>query len=204
MDKNIKLLLVEDDENISSILIDILTSKNFDVTHAADGQEALNTALAGDFDLILLDEMLPSMHGSEILVRIKANSSSAHIPIIMLTSLKDENHQIATLQDGADDYLTKPCRLNILMARIESVLRRAQSGPKLDIEIPKNIRPETISPKEIEVLSYIVKGYNNNRIAEEMVISESTVANHLKSIYNKLNIESRTQAAILALKLKLI
>lgn len=205
MEKEISLLLVEDDENISSLLKEILSDKGFKVSHIDDGKKALEKIKNESFDLIILDEKLPSMYGSEILVNVKANPSTSSIPIIMLTSLKDEDYQISVLKEGADDYVTKPFRINVLLARIESVMRRAESKvANLDIEISDNAAPQNLSKKELEVLGLVVKGYNNQKISESLFISESTVANHLKSIFAKLKADNRTQAAIIAIKLNLV
>lgn len=205
MDKEISLLLVEDDENISSLLKEILSDKGFKVTHIDDGKKALEKIKSENFDLIILDEKLPSMYGSEILVNVRAHPGTCSIPIIMLTSLKDEDYQISVLKEGADDYVTKPFRINVLMARIESVLRRANTNASnLEIEIPELAAPQSLSKKELEVLSLVIKGYNNQKISESLFISESTVANHLKSIFAKLRADNRTQAAIIAIKLNLV
>lgn len=204
MENKLSLLIVEDDPNISTLLIDLLTENNYDVSIANDGKLALELIEKNQFDLILLDEMLPSLLGSEILIRIRANNKTCNIPVIMMTSLKNYEHQVSVLREGADDYIQKPFRYNILIARIESVLRRSKmSNPSL-IELPDDIDPKSISPKEKEVLALIIKGYNNPKIAEKLFISENTVSNHVKSILAKLKSESRTQAAVIALKLNIL
>lgn len=195
---NKKLLLVEDDVDISTLLIDLLKNKGFDLTHVADGKKALQTINDQNFDIILLDEMLPSMRGSEVLVRVKANNKTCHIPVIMMTSIKDDDHQTKVLNIGADDYIHKPVRINILMARIESVLRRTVVSA---IEVPPEATPTQLSSKELDVLALVVKGYNNAKIAETLVLSEYTISNHIKSILSKLKADNRTHAAIIALKL---
>jgi DNA-binding NarL/FixJ family response regulator len=205
MEKQTIILLVEDDENISALLKDMLTEKDYKVSHVADGKKALEVLKEENFDLVLLDEKLPSMYGSEVLVHMKANPNTADIPVIMLTSLKDEDYHVNVLQEGADDYITKPFRINILLARIQTVLRRsATKSSSFDIEIPEGSDPGSLSKKELEVLKLVVKGYNNQKISQELFISDSTVANHLKSIFSKLKTDNRTQAAIIALKLNIV
>lgn len=204
MEKQVSVLLVEDDVNISSLLKEILASNNFKVSHVDDGKKALDELKKSTFDLILLDENLPSMNGSEVLVYVKANPNISHIPVIMLTSLKDDEYQVSVLKEGADDYITKPFRINVLLARIDSVIRRAGQIKFLEIEISEDADPASLSKKEKEVLALVVKGYNNQRISETLYISESTVANHLKSIFTKLKTDNRTQAAIIAIKLSLV
>lgn len=200
------ILIVEDEMEIAKPLKDLLTIKNFEVTHIQDGKEALETVTTNPhFDLILLDEMLPNIKGSEILIRIKARPECASIPVIMMTSLKDNYHQVFVLEEGADDYINKPFEFNILLARVNSLLRRSESSSKsLNIEVPALADPDAITKKEKEILKLVIQGYNNNKISEELFISESTVANHMKNIFSKLKVDTRTQAAILALKLNLI
>lgn len=200
MDKKIKILLVEDDLNISTLLVELLNSNNYTVKHVKDGLKALEDLKENTYDMVLLDEMMPNMNGSELLVRIKAESKTSQIPVIMMTSLHDENHQVSVLREGADDYIQKPFRFNILLARLESVLRRSLAVCPVNIELPEGAKPQALSPKEKEVLALIIKGYNNSKIAKELYISESTVSNHIQNIFNKLKVESRTQAAIMALK----
>lgn len=162
------ILLVEDDPVISTLLNDLLKDKEFSVFHVDDGTKALEAVKNKPFDLILLDENLPTMNGSEVLVHLKANPNHADIPVIMLTSLDDEEFQASIINEGADDYITKPFRMNVLLARINSVLRRTGNGPKLEISIPEDAEPGALNTREIEIVKQIVKGYNNQRIAEEL------------------------------------
>jgi DNA-binding NarL/FixJ family response regulator len=204
MDKKHSILIVEDDLNISTLLVELLTTNNFQVTHVKDGKQALVELQKNHYDLILLDEMMPQMTGSEVLVRVKADNKTSRIPVMMMTSIQDEEHQVSVLREGADDYIQKPFRFNILIARIESVLRRTSSTVcPVDVEIPENINVKALTPKEKEVLALIIKGFNNSRIAKELFITESTVSNHIQNIFSKLKAESRTHAAIIALKLNI-
>ncbi|MEW5820897.1 MAG: response regulator transcription factor [Cyanobacteriota bacterium] len=204
MKNRLSILLVEDDPNISTLLIELLTENNYDITLAEDGRTALDVIEANHYDLIILDEMLPHIAGSEILLRIRANHKICQTPVIMMTSLKDYDYQVSVLRYGADDYIQKPFRYNILLARIETILRRSLSSGFSHIEIPDGIEIKTITPKEKEVLALVVKGYNNPKIAKELIISEYTVSNHIKNILSKLKSESRTQAAIIAIKLNVL
>ena len=199
-----KILLVEDDPVISTLLKDLLKDKQFNVSHVDDGTKALEAVKNTPFDLILLDENLPTMNGSEVLIHLKANPNHVNIPVIMLTSLDDEEFQASIINEGADDYITKPFRMNVLLARINSVLRRVSDGTKLEINIPEDAEPETLNAREIDIVKQIVKGYNNQRIAEELFLSESTVTNYIKSIFAKLKTTNRTQTAIIAIKLGII
>ena len=204
MEKQLSVLLVEDDINISTLLIELLTSNNYRVTHVNEGLKAIKALQDNLFDLILLDEMLPHMTGSEILVRAKADPKTSQIPVIMMTSIQDDKHQVNVLKEGADDYIQKPFRFNVLLARIELVIRKTKASYHLQVEIPEGANINAITNKEKEVLRLIIKGYNNNKIAQELYIADSTVSNHIQNIFNKLKAESRTHAAIIALKSNIV
>jgi DNA-binding response OmpR family regulator len=120
-----RVLLVEDDANVSEVVSRYLEREGFAVETAADGHEALDRALREPPDLMVLDIMLPGMDGLEVCRRVRAK---APIPIIMLTALGEENDRVVGLDLGADDYITKPFSPRELTARVKSVLRRAR-GP---------------------------------------------------------------------------
>ncbi|WP_308910027.1 phosphate regulon transcriptional regulator PhoB [Pseudokordiimonas caeni] len=121
-----KILLIEDDENISELVKYNLTRAEFSVITAADGEEGLLLATEESPDLILLDWMLPNLSGLEICRRLRRNNSTAHTPILMLTARADEPDRIRGLETGADDYITKPFSPKELVARIQAVLRRVR------------------------------------------------------------------------------
>jgi DNA-binding NarL/FixJ family response regulator len=198
------ILLIEDDPMISSLLVDFLKEKNYSIAHVDDGPAALESINSQKFDLILMDENLPTMNGSEILVKIKANPNLAQIPVIVITSKKDEDFQADMLNEGADDFIQKPFRINILMARITNVLKRSSPSRTINIEIDPTADPASLTERECQVLQGIVKGHNNQTIAQELHLTEGTVANYIKSIFAKLKTSNRTQTAIIAIKLNLI
>ncbi|WP_151702215.1 response regulator transcription factor [Nitrincola alkalilacustris] len=119
-----RLLLVDDDRQLSAMLSDYLAHEGYQVTTAADADEA--TALLsqpGQFDLLVLDIMMPGRSGLELLQSLRP---ALQLPVIMLTGRGDEIDRILGLEMGADDYLAKPCNPRELLARIRAVLRRAQ------------------------------------------------------------------------------
>jgi len=118
-----KILIVDDEPNILEILEAYLIVKNYQVFRAVDGQEALETAATIRPDLIVLDLMLPDISGIEVCEKIRESSNA---PIIMLTAKTTEQDILKGLQVGADDYLTKPFSPKELVARAETVLRRAR------------------------------------------------------------------------------
>lgn len=119
-----KILLIEDDEQIAE-LVDIHLKDIFcESTKAYRGEDGLRYALSKNFDLIILDIMLPDMNGVEICRRIRSENNTT--PILMLTARSEEIDKIIGLETGADDYLTKPFSIRELMARIKAVLRRTE------------------------------------------------------------------------------
>jgi two-component system response regulator VicR len=115
------ILIIEDEKSISDIVRYNLTKEGFNVDTAFDGREGLNKALDGDYDLVLLDVMLPTMDGFEICKKLRAKSE---VPIIMLTAKEEEVDKVLGLELGADDYITKPFGLRELIARIKANIRR--------------------------------------------------------------------------------
>ena len=119
-----RVLLAEDDESFVEALVIGLAREGFDVTVATDGPEALRLFSEVQPDLVLLDLMLPGMSGLEVCRTLKADASTASIPIVMVTARNDTHDVVAGLEAGADDYLTKPFAPKELSARIRALLRR--------------------------------------------------------------------------------
>lgn len=132
-----RILIVEDDRSIQELLHDFIIEAGYDVAIAADGVEALTLFSEQSFDLILLDIMLPKIDGYGVCEVIRQKSD---VPIIMLTALDSEQNQIKGLDLQADDYITKPFSLPVLIRRISAVLRRTSKS---------GISPQTISYKEL-------------------------------------------------------
>lgn len=116
-----RILLVEDESSLSETLSFLLTREGFEVEIAEDGQMALDIFANGNFDIILLDLMIPKVPGNEVCRQIRTTSN---IPIIMLTAKDTEVDKVVGLELGADDYVTKPYSTRELLARIKAVLRR--------------------------------------------------------------------------------
>lgn len=118
------LLIVDDEPDLVELIQFNLERRNYRVLTAHDGQTAVELAAGKRPDLIILDIMLPKASGRDVIVALKNNPATRSIPIIMLTALSAESDVIAGLQMGADDYVTKPFSVDVLMARIAAVLRR--------------------------------------------------------------------------------
>lgn len=125
-----KILLVEDDKNLGTVLRDFLMVKDFDVDHSVDGIEAEKFYRNNLYDLLILDIMMPNMDGFTLAKKIRKTDSRT--PIIFLTAKSMQQDKIAGLKIGADDYITKPFNTEELLLRINAVLKRSSSVPSLD------------------------------------------------------------------------
>jgi len=119
-----KILAVDDEEDILELLRYNLVREGYQVVCSESGEDAINRAVSSDFDLILLDLMLPGIDGLEVAKKLKKDPRTNPIPIIMLTAKGEEADVVKGLELGADDYITKPFSPKVLGARIKAVLRR--------------------------------------------------------------------------------
>ena len=121
------ILLVDDEDAVQKLLTFPLEREGFKVVPARDGEEALVRFADGDFDLVVLDVMLPKLDGLEVCKQIRAAST---VPIIMLTARDDEFDKVLGLELGADDYITKPFSIREFRSRVRALLRRASTPPR--------------------------------------------------------------------------
>jgi len=121
-----KILIVDDEQDILTLLEYNLEKAGFQVVSAEDGPEAIELAKRGKPDLIILDIMLPSMEGTEVCKILKRESATSSIPVIMLTAKGEEVDRIVGLELGADDYITKPFSPREFILRVRAVLKRGQ------------------------------------------------------------------------------
>ncbi len=120
-----RLLLVDDDVELTAMLGEYLAQEGFEVDAVHDGSSGVRQSLDGDYALVVLDSMLPRVDGEEVLRRIRLRSA---LPVLMLTARGDDADRITGLELGADDYVAKPCTPRELTARVRSILRRASPG----------------------------------------------------------------------------
>lgn len=118
-----QVLLADDDVELSEMLMEYLEREGFSVAAVHDGESAARLAASGDFQIVVLDVMMPGVDGVEALRRIR---QSSRVPVIMLTARGDDVDRIVGLELGADDYVTKPCTPRELAARLRAILRRVQ------------------------------------------------------------------------------
>lgn len=165
-----KILLVEDEAGLILTLTDRLTAEGFDVKSATDGESGFNLGVSENFDLILLDVMLPKKNGYDVCRDLR--QKSINTPILMLTAKGETFDKVLGLKLGADDYLTKPFEIIELLARIEALLRRStkinQNSPEsfqfgdisIDFkraEIKKNNQQIELSAMEFKLLQFLIE-----------------------------------------------
>ena len=132
------ILLIDDDVELSELLGEYLSMEGYELTPVHNGEDGLQQALSGKYDLVLLDVMLPKKNGFEVLRNLRAQSS---IPVIMLTARGESVDRVLGLEHGADDYIAKPYDPHELIARVKALFRRvdmaadadAPGGPELKV-----------------------------------------------------------------------
>src|SRR5215207_5594083 len=143
-DRAPRILLVDDEQPIQTLLSFPLQRDGYDVVQASDGREALNRFSEQAFDLVVLDVMMPRMDGLEVCRRLRARSS---VPIIMLTAKSEEIDKVLGLELGADDYITKPFSMREFRSRVKAALRRAgMAQADEELERPIEVRGLRIDP----------------------------------------------------------
>jgi two-component system, OmpR family, response regulator RegX3 len=179
-----RVLVVDDEPAIRDAISYALRSEGFDVEVAADGENALDAAVHGGHDVVVLDLMLPGMSGTEVCRRVRAESA---IPIIMLTARGAELDRVLGLEVGADDYVTKPFSMAELIGRIRAILRRREldrsgRGEQLRVgsleldpmrhEARVDGEPKRLTPSEFKLLLLLAE-------EPERVFSRREIMQHL-------------------------
>jgi DNA-binding response OmpR family regulator len=168
----LKILLIEDEPGLVSVIIRGLTEVGMEVSVAGDGQIGFEMADQHDFDLVILDIMLPGMNGIQVCRALRKSGNS--IPIIMLTALTSTENIVTGLDSGADDYLAKPFKFAELEARIRSLVRRSKSitsvrssvnieGLEVDLQsktVSRDGNPITLTATEYRLLEFFIKNQN--------------------------------------------
>lgn len=201
----IKILVVEDDAAISNLIKLNLNMANYECSISYDGEDAIKQIEKEDFDLILLDIMLPKIDGFTLFTKIKPKG----IPVIFLTAKSSVTDKVYGLRMGADDYITKPFEGIELLARIDNVLRHYNKKNDMvrfkDLEI--NLKERTVKKagktveltlKEFELISFIVKNkgvaLTRERLIEEVwgydyAGDTRTIDNHIQKLRKKLSLQ---------------
>lgn len=168
MSHGARILVIDDEPPIRRLLQENLQGKGYEVMAAESGEEALQTIVHRTPDVVLVDLMMPGMSGLELTRRVREQSA---VPIIVLSAIGEERSKVEALELGADDYVTKPCGLDELQARIRAALRRAAgahgSQPvftcgELSVDFDRRVvqvagQPVKLTPTEYDLLKYLVQ-----------------------------------------------
>lgn len=198
----ITILLIEDHAPLRENLREMLALDGFNVLVADEGRAGLEMARTQRPDLILCDIMLPGMDGYEVLAHLRRDSNTRALPFIFLTAKGTPPDIRAGMNLGADDYLPKPVSRADLLKAVRSRLERAkqqhQFAPRFDNPAP--LIRLGISTREAEVLLWLAQGKGNPDIAEILGLSVATVKKHTIHIFEKLGVEGRSAAMLVALE----
>jgi DNA-binding response OmpR family regulator len=195
-----RILIVEDEENIRKVIKKILEINGFETLEAINGKEAMNIFYQEKLDLIILDWMLPKLSGIEVLKMVREESN---IPILMLTAKTQDEDEIEGLELGANDYLKKPFSLKVLLTRVKKILNIIGTRKKYGkIEIDSNNhrvyldeKEIDMSPKEFELLNYLALNIGIVLSREKILLDVwdfaydgdyRTVDTHIKTLRKKI------------------
>jgi DNA-binding response OmpR family regulator len=206
---NFRILTIEDDPAIRRGIVDALAFAGYNVLEAADGHSGCRAAVAREYDLLLLDMVLPGKSGLDILREVR--SARPTLPVIILSARGEERDRVSGLRLGADDYVVKPFSVNELLARIDAVLRRSPSRPidvttwpipggridfaRCEVQLENGER-ELLSVRERELLRYLARHADRAITREELLanvwqidargVSTRTIDMHVARLREKL------------------
>lgn len=176
-----RLLLAEDEKSLSDALVRVFTSEKYEVDAVFDGESALDYALSGIYDVIILDILMPGLKGTEVLKELRRRNVDT--PVLLLTALSSSEDKVAGLDFGADDYLTKPFSISELLARVRALTRRrvqlvsdnklTYSNLSLDMSTYKLSGASgsiKLSVKEFEIIRYLLERPNFVAKKEELIL----------------------------------
>ena len=200
-----RILLIEDEKGVASFIKRGLEEENYGVDHAVDGEEGLSLAFANQYDLIILDIMLPGISGIEICKQVR--QKNIQTPVMMLTAKDSVKDKVVGLNCGADDYMTKPFSFDEFVARVKALLRRKQDNlielryrtlriDSLSHKVYSGDKEIMLRPKEFAILLYLLR--TKGRVLSRTQIIENVwgydfnpttniVDVHIKSLREKIN-----------------
>ena len=201
-----KILVIEDEKNIQNIIKEFLESAKYEVNTADDGLEGINLIQNNNYDLILLDIMMPKIDGFVVCEMIR---KSSNVPIIILTALTDEESQLKGFDKLADDYITKPFSMPVVLKHIEAIFRRTENiNKKVDVLKYKNIslnienydvfvdnKKVALTYREFEILKLLLENQGKVFTRDNILNSiwnydyfgdDKIVNTHIKNIRKKL------------------
>ena len=201
-----KILVIDDDAKMRRQMAALLAAEGYEAVEARHGREGVELARREKPALVLCDITMPEMNGHRVLEALRADPATAHLPFVFLTGWGEREDQRTGMNLGADDYLVKPGEPADLLAAVSARLRRrrqsgsGRSASVADASPAALVAALGLTPREAELLSWVVQGKTNPEIAIILGIKLTTVKKHLESIFAKLGVENRTAAVTLALE----
>ena len=205
-----KILVIEDEAETLDNLVLMLEMEGFKALSAPNGRAGVAAARRELPDVILCDVSMPQMDGYGVLETLRADSATVSIPFIFLTAKSDKKDLRTGMNLGADDYLTKPASAQDVLAAINARLDRhvekeqaamAKVELKPNFDSAKPLETLGITPREAEVLLWIAQGKSNGEIGTILNCAENTVKVHIARIFEKLGIENRNAASLMAIEI---
>jgi two-component system phosphate regulon response regulator PhoB len=204
-----KILIVEDDRSLADVLAYNIRQAGYEVFVAYDGQDGINQALLKLPDVVVLDVMLPVLDGHEVCKRLRNDPATRESRIVMLTSKSDEVDELIGFTLGADDYVTKPFSVKVLLERIKAVQRRATTEPSAeDVVVERGItldrrrhratvsgKPITLTRSEFRLLDTLIRQPGrvfqraeliDSALGEDTMVLERTIDVHIRALRRKL------------------
>ena len=186
-----RILLADDDVELADMLVEYLDQEGFEVDTVHDGKAALEKALTDQYELIVLDVMMPELNGFDVLRQLRTHSQ---VPVLMLTARGEDVDSIVGLEIGADDYLAKPCNPRVLVAHMRAILRRSEATMTTaatadilavgDIELQRGARrvllnhqPQTMTSTEYRVLEVLLE--NAGHVVSKQDLSDRALGREL-------------------------
>jgi DNA-binding response OmpR family regulator len=191
-----RVLVIEDDPAVAHFLVKGFREEGWEIQTASDGREGLSLAMEGAFDVIVLDILLPRLHGLDVLRRIRQEGVSS--PVVILTAMDDKEDVVRGLDLGADDYLVKPFLFTELLARVRAILRRSQTPLPAVLRVadlsldPSRRKVERggkrieLTAKEFALLEYFMR--HPGQILTRVMILESVFDYHFDSLTNLVDV----------------
>ncbi len=191
-----RILVVEDEKKVASFIKKGLEEEYYSVDTAFDGKEGFRLALNEEYDLIILDVMLPYKDGFTLLKELRSNN--VQTPVLFLTAKNSLTDKIEGLNIGADDYLTKPFSFEELVARVRALLRRISVSKTTDLKagdlildtqshkVIRNNNEITLTPKEYAILEYLIR--NKNKIISRTILTEHVYDYHFDTDTNVIDV----------------
>src|SRR3954453_2264444 len=222
-DRSPRILVVDDEQSVGTLLSYPLRKDGFEVVRAADGREALSRFTEQPFDLVVLDVMLPQLDGLEVCRRLRAKSS---VPIIMLTAKAEEIDKVIGLELGADDYITKPFSMREFRSRVRAALRRAEMAPDQEVDEEPLVRGDLridfakrsteldgsavdLTYVEFEILSVLARHpgrvYTRDMLLDRVwgdsaFRDQRTIDVHIRHLREKLELDPKNPAYLLTVR----